>query len=137
MTIASFHNLCPSRFARVRFGDAARRPTRSLCFYAQEMRSFLSILSDLLATEDTPRRSDLVVVLSGRPERKPYGLRLFREGLAPRLILSVGRFEVRQIASLGLEDMGLRQLAQRIPADQRHFFLDFRGDSRRAVVAPL
>jgi hypothetical protein len=103
----------------------------------QEMRSPLSILSDLLAAGDTPRRSDLVVVLSGRPERKPYGLRLFREGLAPRLILSVGRFEVRQIASLGLEDMGLRQLAQRIPADQRHFFVDFRGDSRRAVVAPL
>lgn len=100
------------------------------------MRSPLSILSDLLSVGVTPRRCDLVVVLAGRPERKPYGLRLFREGLAPRLILSVGRFEVRQTASLDLGDLGLRQLAQRIPADQRHFFLDFIGDSDGRWLLP-
>jgi hypothetical protein len=114
-----------------------RCPTQSLSVYTQGMRSFLSVLSHLLAAGDTARRSDLVVVLSGRPERKPYGLRLFREGLAPRLILSVGRFEVRQIASLGLKDLELPQLAQRTPVDQRHFFLDLIGDARRVVVAPL
>ena len=128
----------PVPFRKKRFGDATTQSSAVSMRDIQEMRSPLSILSDLLVAGDTPRRSDLVVVLSGLPERKPYGLRLFRESLAPRLILSVGRFEVRQIASLGLEDgMGLRQMAQRIRPDQRHFFVDFRGDSQRAVVAPL
>lgn len=86
--------------------------------------------------DEAPHISDLIFVLAGRPERKTYGLKLFREGLAPRIILSVGRFEVRQVARLDLgSDFGLRELAARTPAAQRHFFLDLALDSRRAGLA--
>jgi hypothetical protein len=91
---------------------------------------------DFLSSDDTPRISDLIFVLAGRPERKTYGLELFHEGFAPRLILSVGRFEVRQVVRLGLGgDFGVRELAARTPATERHFFLDLAPDSRRAGLA--
>ncbi len=96
----------------------------------------LQIFCDFLSVSGTPRHSDLIFVLAGRLERKLYGLQLFQSELAPRLILSVGRFEVRKMASLGLkDDGGLVGLARQTPVGQRHFFLDLTGDSPRAVVA--
>jgi hypothetical protein len=100
--------------------------------------SLVRSLCDFLSVDEAPRASDLIFVLAGRPERKTYGLELFREGFAPRLILSVGRFEVRQVARLGLGgDFGLRELAARTPASQRHFFLDLTHDSRQAGLAGM
>lgn len=61
---------------------------------------------------------------AGRPERKTYGLKLYHEGYASRLIFSVGRFEWRHFLQLGLEDYGgLLDLVEATPYFQRHFFV--------------
>jgi pimeloyl-ACP methyl ester carboxylesterase len=95
----------------------------------------MQAICDFLTIRDLPTTSDLIFVLAGRPERKCYGLRLFQEGFAKRLILSVGRFEVRQAATLALnETLDLRELASRTPPEQRHFFADLAANSRRISV---
>lgn len=67
---------------------------------------------------------DLIFVMAGRMERKHYGLELYRANVAPRLVLSVGRFEVAKTHPL---DLGifekLKALRDRIQPDQRHFFV--------------
>jgi hypothetical protein len=97
-------------------------------------RSFLLPLRNFLFQEDPPQPSDVIFVLAGRPERKVYGLQLLHQGIAPRLILSVGRFEVRRMDGLGFKHLNLRELTSRLPPGQRHFFIDIVGDSRRVVV---
>jgi hypothetical protein len=96
--------------------------------------SILRSLRDFLFEEDSPTRADVIFVLAGRHERKDYGLQLFRDGLAPRLILSVGRFEVRKIGPLGFNDLKLCDHAARLPPDHRHFFVDIVGTSRRVIA---
>ena len=96
--------------------------------------SLFQPLRNFLAEADSPKPSDVIFVLAGLPERKVYGLQLFREGLAPRLILSVGRFEVRRIGGLGFNDLNLRDQAARLPPEQRHFFIDIVAHSRRVTV---
>jgi hypothetical protein len=76
----------------------------------------------------------VIFVLAGRPERKVYGLQLFHQGIAPRLILSVGRFEVRKMDDLGFQHLNLRELTSRLPPGDRHFFIDIIGDSQRIIV---
>lgn len=105
---------------------------------ARGRASLARLLCDFLSSDEAPQASDLIFVLAGRPERKTYGLELFQDGFAPRLILSVGRFEVRQIARLGLGgDFGLRELAARTPPAERHFFLDLASNVRQAGPAGL
>lgn len=95
-------------------------------------------ICEFLAVNDRPTTSDLIFVLAGRPERKSYGLRLFQEGFAARIILSVGRFEVRQVAKLGLDgELGLRELASRTSTARRHFFVDLTSKSQQVAVAGL
>jgi hypothetical protein len=70
------------------------------------------------------------VVLAGRPERKAYGLELWKEGAASALLLSVARFEWRAFPALGLpDDGGLGALVAQTPPRLRHFLvtLDERG----------
>ena len=97
-------------------------------------RSFFHPLRNVLFQEDPPQPSDVIFVLAGRPERKVYGLELFRRGIAPRLILSVGRFEVRKMDHLGFQHLNLRELTSRLPPGDRHFFVDIAGDSQRVIV---
>jgi hypothetical protein len=94
-------------------------------------------LWDYLDIRDSPARSDLIFVLAGRPERKVYGLQLYHKGFAPRLVLSVGRFEVRPTVLLGFQDLHLRELTSRTPAAKRHFFIDLTAESRHVVLAGL
>ena len=71
-----------------------------------------------------PDEVDCIFVFAGRPERKPYAIKLFQEGLSQRLIISIGRFEWRGFLKLGLQDYGgLLELVNQTPARQRHFFL--------------
>ena len=61
--------------------------------------------------------------MAGRMERKQYGLELYRAGIAQRLVLSVGRFEVSKMSRLELD--GFRELValrERTQPDERHFF---------------
>jgi len=80
---------------------------------------------DALTVKGEVDRADAIFVLAGRPERKVHGLALWRSGLAPVLVLSVGRFEWRAISELALPDGdgGLRALVDQTPPARRHFFL--------------
>jgi hypothetical protein len=76
----------------------------------------------------------LIVVLAGRPERKPYGLELFSRGLAPRVILSVARFDVRFTAQLMPEGRELIDLRDGLPPEQRHFWINY--EFGRTAILP-
>jgi hypothetical protein len=71
-------------------------------------------------------KADLIFVLAGRAVRKRFALELFRDGVAPRLLFSVARFEVRGFRELALPvAFDLLPIAQEIPAAERHFFVSF------------
>jgi hypothetical protein len=94
-------------------------------------------LFDFLSTGEPPVPSDAIFVFAGRPERKRYGLELFQRGLAPVLILSVGRFEWRRLPELGLpHDGGLTGLVQETYYRHRHFFVTVGPDGVSARFVP-
>jgi hypothetical protein len=67
----------------------------------------------------------MIFVMAGRMERKRYARELYRAGIAPRLLLSVGRFEVSRISSLDMSELDeLRVLRDRTEPSERHFFID-------------
>jgi len=79
---------------------------------------------------------DLIFVLAGRESRKLYGLELFCQRLAPRILLSVGRFEIRPFSKLPLPvPVDLLGMASRIPPPQRHYFVEFEGG--KAAAEPI
>ncbi len=79
-----------------------------------------------------PERAEAIFVFAGREGRKRSGLRLYREGWAPRLILSVGRFEWRRFEALELEsDGGLVEMVEGTPQRQRHFFVNVEPEATR------
>jgi len=72
--------------------------------------------------------ADLIFVLAGRENRKQFGLELFNQGLAPRILFSVARFEIRRFSKMALPtQLDLLKLAQDVPPPQRHFFVLFQG----------
>jgi uncharacterized SAM-binding protein YcdF (DUF218 family) len=88
------------------------------------------------------RRGDLVFVLAGEPHRKLYGLQLYRAGYAPRILLSVGRFEIRRFAELDLPypagSVPLDLLAARPTSlRERHFFVAFSAQDVSFEKIPL
>ena len=91
-------------------------------------RSWLPGLHAWLSPAEPARPSDLIFVLAGRMSSKRYALQLFREGLSPRLLLSVGRFEIRRFSKLDLPvPLNLLELAQAVPPPERHYFVLFQG----------
>jgi VanZ family protein/uncharacterized SAM-binding protein YcdF (DUF218 family) len=78
----------------------------------------------LLTVSDEVKPVDLILVLAGRMERKAYGLQLYGAGIAPRLVLSVGRFEVSKMRGLEPDvHAELAALRDGTPADERHFLV--------------
>jgi uncharacterized SAM-binding protein YcdF (DUF218 family) len=72
--------------------------------------------------------ADLIFVLAGREYRKQYGLELFRQGVAPRILFSVARFEIRRFSKLSLPvPLDLLNVASDVPPPQRHYFVLFEG----------
>ncbi|MGH9743124.1 MAG: hypothetical protein ACRD51_12340 [Candidatus Acidiferrum sp.] len=58
--------------------------------------------------------------------RKEYALELYRQGLAPRVLLSVGRFEIRRFSKMSLPvPLDLLEIAQQVSPPQRHYFVYF------------
>ena len=80
---------------------------------------------------ETPARvpnADLIFVLAGLEARKAFGLRLLNRQLAPRILLSVGRFEIRKLPRLSLPaPINLLEIAATIPPVLRHYFVWFEG----------
>lgn len=90
-----------------------------------------------LDIQSPPQKCDCIFVLAGRPERKVFGIDLWRRGYAPELILSVGRFEWRRFYTLGLPaDGGLRQLVDATQPKERHFFVRLGDSQAKAILIP-
>jgi uncharacterized SAM-binding protein YcdF (DUF218 family) len=100
--------------------------------------SVLDRLYEALTRNDRPEPADLIFVLAGRMERKKYGLDLYRAGLASRLILSIGRFEVSKLARIGFKAPAeLIELRDSIPPEERHFFLEMNAAGVRVEKVTL
>lgn len=104
-----------------------RRPTNPASSAGKRDGTFLRI-GNVLILNDAVQPADLILVLAGRMERKAYGLQLYRAGIAPRLVLSVGRFEVSKMRGLGLEGTeDLIAVRDATPPDERHFLVQVRS----------
>ena len=99
---------------------------------ADPSRPLLPGLHAWLSPTDHPNPADLLFALAGHMSRKHYALQLFREGLAPRLLFSVGRFEIRRFSKMSLPSpLDLLKLAEDLPPQQRHYFVLFQGNECR------
>ena len=79
-----------------------------------------------------PAPAGLIFAIAGRQQRKVYALELYRAGLAPWLLLSFGRFELRRAKQLDLPvAVDLVEAAKAVPAPLRHFFILFDGTGAR------
>ena len=98
----------------------------------------LRFLFDWLSRADSAAPADAIFVLAGHKSRKVYAIQLLRQRLAPRVLLSVGRFEIRRFPELGLpQTIDLLQMAQSIPPPQRHFFVLFEKDQFTVQRIPV
>ncbi len=83
-----------------------------------------SRLYDWLAASDLCQKADVIFVLAGRECRKHFAVRLFQEGWAPTLLLSVGRFEIRRFSGLELPtSLDLLAIASGTEPRRRHYFV--------------
>jgi uncharacterized SAM-binding protein YcdF (DUF218 family) len=99
------------------------------------VRRAASAAFDFLDIGQTPRKADCIFVFAGRPERKHYGLQLYRQGFAKTIIFSVGRFEWRRFPELGLaDDGGLYRTVQEVPPPHRHFFVEMGPEGMRCTL---
>jgi hypothetical protein len=120
------------------FEKAARTSKLSLFGSKPLLQSALLRLYDRLTRNDSLEPAELIFVLAGRMERKRYALDLHRAGFAPRLLLSIGRFEVSKMDLLELEGLNeLRQLRDQTPPSERHFFMDLDASGPRICPAEL
>lgn len=77
-------------------------------------------------------------MLAGRECRKRFALELLRNGWAPTLLLSVGRFEVRRFSSLGLaRSPDLRAVASQTEPRLRHYFVKVDSDATEVRRIPV
>jgi hypothetical protein len=88
----------------------------------------LASIYDWLVSADPPSSADLIFVLAGQQDRKEYAVKLFERGLAPQVLISVGRYEIRRFAALLLpHKMDLLRAIENVPPLLRHFFVAFCG----------
>jgi len=85
-------------------------------------------LNEWLTCADPLRSADAIFVLAGRENRKLYGLELFRQGLTPKILFSVSRFEIRRFSKMQLPvPLDLLKIAADVPPPERHYFVWFEG----------
>jgi hypothetical protein len=101
-------------------------------------RSILETLYAGLTRADSVQPVDLIFVMAGRMNRKQYGFELYRKGVAPKLVLSVGRFEVSKMLQTAFafvdELVALRSVT---PSNQRHFFVSLDRFGTRVELASV
>jgi uncharacterized SAM-binding protein YcdF (DUF218 family) len=96
----------------------------SIIEYVHIQERLAKYIYNFLDVGKPPRPADCIFVMAGKQERKVFGIKMWRIGYAPQLILSVGRFEWRKFKALGLEsDGGLESLVAQIPPKERHFLV--------------
>ncbi len=99
---------------------------------------WLGRVYDWLACADSPYDADLIFALAGQQGRKVYGLRLFREKRAPRVLLSTGRFEIRRFADLDLPYfVNLLETVAKVAPQQRHFFVSLERQNAQVERIPV
>ena len=80
-------------------------------------------LYEYLAQNNPIQPSDLIFVMAGKMERKQYGLELYQAGVAPILVISIGRFEVSKLSRICLDRANaIIALRDKTPPAERHFF---------------
>ena len=90
-----------------------------------------------LSPAGPPHAADLIFVLAGKALRKEYALELLRQDLAPRILFSVGRFEIRRFSKMPLPvPIDLLSLAQALPPPQRHYFVFFDSQTVQSEHVP-
>ena len=92
--------------------------------HARMIRGILARIYDWLSPADEVRGGDVIFPLAGRQTRKLFALELYSQRIAPVLLLSVGRFEIRPFGQLDLPmAVNLAGVAAPVPAQRRHFFV--------------
>ena len=98
----------------------------------------LKFLFDWTTRADPPAPADAIFVLAGLQARKVFAIRLLEQGMAPCVLFSVGRFEIRRFPELGLpQTIDLLQMAQSIPPPKRHFFVLFENQQFTVQRIPV
>ena len=93
-------------------------------------RWLFHFLENRLCCSEEGRAADVLFVLAGRMDRKFAALMLFRQGIAPRLLVSVGRFEIRPFSKMPLPvPVDLLEMARPTAPAKRHFFVLFEAGS--------
>ncbi len=88
----------------------------------------LQFVRTMLTVSNYITRADLIFSLAGGPGRKEYALQLFHEGLAPAVLLSTGRFEMRAAAALHLPtDVDFVAVARKLPPPSRNMLYFYDG----------
>jgi len=88
------------------------------------LQRVLARIYDWLAPCDAVTPGDVIFTLAGRRTRQVFALELYSQGIAPILLLSVGRYEIRRFAQLPLPTaLDLAAVAAPVPARQRHYFV--------------
>jgi hypothetical protein len=86
--------------------------------------AFLSRAEPVASLEGGRDLADAIFVFAGFHPRKVFAAAAWRRGAARVLVVSVGRFEWRRYAGLGLPgDAALRAVVERVPPRERHFFV--------------
>lgn len=95
-------------------------------------------LYESLTRNDPPHPVDLIFVHAGRIERHRYGLDLYRAGLALRLLLSIGRYEVSKMRTVdGHIAEQLIVERDQTPPNERHFFCEVNASAIHIEKAAL
>ncbi len=83
---------------------------------------------DWLARMDSPCSADLIFVHAGLEIRKSFAVELYYRGLAPRILFSVGRYEIRRFVNLALPlRIDLLKMVEKVPHRLRHFLVSVAG----------
>jgi uncharacterized SAM-binding protein YcdF (DUF218 family) len=86
--------------------------------------AFLSRAEPIAPVERDRDVAEAIFVFAGGHPRKEFAAELWRHGAAPVLVVSVGRFEWRRFAGLGLPgDVALRTAVEPVRPPERHFFV--------------
>jgi hypothetical protein len=97
----------------------------------------LRMLYKWLDCSDSASKADLIFALAGRPGRKKFALETMAAGLVPKLLLSVGRFELRSFGELSFPvPLNLPRIAAEVPPERRHFFVYLENSAAEVEFIP-